>query len=231
MAVPVRNNSGGFTYLAALLMVVVMGIMLGMIGQTWSAIMKREREEELLFRGGQIKNAIDNWYKKAPGRHALTSLKELEHLLKDPRSLQTIRYIRQLYADPLTGEEWKVINGPVKGEAFTGLVGVHSTSDAEPYKQAGFPDEYKHFEGKKKYSEWVFLSEKAAQLPADKPEALKMPDPFLPAGGAGAPPGAGASSSPLGGFGSPGGGGGTRTEKGSSGSGVQWNPINPTTTW
>jgi type II secretory pathway pseudopilin PulG len=179
MADPDCKGSGGFTYLAALFMVVVMGIMLGMIGQSWSAIMKREREEELLFRGTQIKNAIDNWYKKAQGRHALTSLKELKDLLKDPRSLQTIRYLRQLYTDPLTGEEWKVINGPVKGEAFTGIVGVHSTSDAEPLKQAGFPDEYKHFEGKKKYSEWAFLSEKAAQQPTDKPEALKMPDPFL----------------------------------------------------
>ena len=35
-----------------------MGIMLGMMGETWSMIMRRDREEELLFRGKQIKDAI-----------------------------------------------------------------------------------------------------------------------------------------------------------------------------
>ena len=37
---------------------VIMGIMLGMMGETWSMIMRRDREEELLFRGKQIKDAI-----------------------------------------------------------------------------------------------------------------------------------------------------------------------------
>lgn len=34
--------------------------------------------------------------------------------------------------------------------------GVKTKSDEEPLKKANFQDEFKSFEGKKKYSEWVF---------------------------------------------------------------------------
>ncbi|GAM10518.1 hypothetical protein OR1_02807 [Geobacter sp. OR-1] len=152
-----RKYCGGFTYLAALFMIMIMGIMLGMVGQSWSALMKREREEELFFRGSQIKDAITSWYTPRSGQHAATPLRELKDLLKDPRSLTTIRYLRQIYTDPVTGKEWEVISGPVKGKPFVGVIGVKSKSDAAPLKQAGFPEEYITFEGKTKYSEWEFV--------------------------------------------------------------------------
>ena len=37
-------NDRGFTYLMALMIIMVMGIMLGMVGQSWKTIMQRERE-------------------------------------------------------------------------------------------------------------------------------------------------------------------------------------------
>ena len=52
------SSEKGFTFLAALFIMMIMGIMLGMMGETWSMIMRRDREEELLFRGKQIKDAI-----------------------------------------------------------------------------------------------------------------------------------------------------------------------------
>lgn len=160
-----RKYCGGFTYLAALFMIMIMGIMLGMVGQSWSALMKREKEEELFFRGSQYKNAITNWYKPAPGKHVATAPKELRDLLKDPRSLQISRYLRRLYDDPITGKEWKVITGPVKGTAMIGIIGVASTSDAEPLKQGNFSKEYESFNGKKKYSEWEFKYGDAPPVP------------------------------------------------------------------
>ncbi|MFZ4855356.1 MAG: type II secretion system protein [Desulfuromonadaceae bacterium] len=56
------TNQNGFTYILALTIVVIMGIMLGMVGQSWKTIKQREQEKELLFRGSQIKEAIENWY-------------------------------------------------------------------------------------------------------------------------------------------------------------------------
>lgn len=146
------GSEKGFTYIAALVMVVIMGIMLGAVGQSWSMLMKREREEELFFRAGQIRDAITRWNKPRAGQHVATPLRDLKDLLKDPRSMAKVRFLRRLYLDPITGKDWKVIQDPVKG-----IIGVASTSDAEPLRKGGFPEEYKEFEGKTKYSEWEFV--------------------------------------------------------------------------
>ncbi|SNB47892.1 type II secretion system protein [Geobacter sp. DSM 9736] len=164
-------STAGFTYIAALMMVVVMGIMLGVVAESWQMIMKREREEELLFRGEQIRYAIERWYKPRPGQHVPTPLRNLDDLAQDPRSLSVVKYLRNKPSeaaslkDPITGNEWEVVKNPEGG-----IMGVHSKSEAEPVKQKNFPivnetlpnntvnrDIYKRFEGKKKYSEWQFV--------------------------------------------------------------------------
>lgn len=165
-----RKCCGGFTYLAALFMIVIMGIMLGMVGQSWTALMKREREEELFFRGSQIKDAITRWNKPRPGQHVATPLGDLKDLLKDPRSLTTIRYLRQIYTDPVTGDDWNIIKDPVKG-----IIGVASKSDGTPLKQAGFTDDFRTFEGKTKYSEWLFVYGQAQMAGSLKVQMPKTP--------------------------------------------------------
>ncbi|WP_243688983.1 hypothetical protein [Geotalea toluenoxydans] len=62
-----------------------------------------------------------------------------------------VHYLRKLYRDPVTGKEWNIIRDPNRG-----ILGVASSSDKEPIKQANFPADYTQFEGKKKYSEWEF---------------------------------------------------------------------------
>jgi len=148
--------SPGFTYIAVLVLVVVMGIMLGAASQSWTMIMKREREKELLFRGAQIRDAITAWKNGGQGSQPMP-LKDLKDLLKDPRSTSNIKYLRKLYADPLTNKEWTVISDPQKG-----IIGVASTSEEEPLKKdfTDYPKdspEFAMFEKKSKYSEWVFV--------------------------------------------------------------------------
>lgn len=150
----ILSSSAGFTYVAVLVLVVVMGIMLGAVGESMYMIMKREREEELMFRGGQIQDAIERWNKPRPGQHVATPLRDLRDLLKDPRSLANVRYLRRLYKDPMNPEgEWQ----PIMGTPQQGIAGVASTSQETPIKQANFPEKWKHFEGKTKYSEWLFV--------------------------------------------------------------------------
>lgn len=139
------------------MLIIVSGIMLGLAGRTWKQIMQREKEEELLFRGRQIHDAIHRWNHPLPGQHPATNLSELSYLLKDPRSAGTRRYLRKLYKDPMTGEDWVLIKDPVKG-----IIGVASASSGEPIKQANFPDEFKDFEGKTRYSDWKFVIQPAA---------------------------------------------------------------------
>lgn len=179
----------GFTYLTALLLIMIMGVMLGAIGQSWKTIMQREREEELLFRGTQYKDAITRWYKPRPGQHIATPLRDLKDLLQDPRSLTTVRYLRRLYTDPVTGKDWNVISDPSQG-----IYGVASASSDKPFKIDGFPDVLADLAGKSAYSDWQFVYKKNV-TPGASP---------LPAGTSGStvPP---ASMTPRGSFGKPGG--------------------------
>lgn len=122
------TNQNGFTYILALTIVMIMGVMLGMVGQSWKTIRQRDQEKELLFRGSQIKRAIENWHKKNPNN----PLMNLEDLLKDPNSLTLIKFLPQNYAmqlsgtnskcspdcaklkineDPITGRNWEIIKG------------------------------------------------------------------------------------------------------------------------
>ena len=52
------SNQDGFTYILALTIVVIMGIMLGMIGQSWKTITQRELEDEMIFRGDQVAELV-----------------------------------------------------------------------------------------------------------------------------------------------------------------------------
>jgi len=137
--------------MAAIFILMIMGIMLGMMGESWSLIMRRDREEELLFRGKQIKDAIARFNTVAG--QPVTSLADLRYLYEaDPRFLERRRYLRKNYLDPITGKEWNFIKDPAKG-----ITGVASSSDREPLKKANFPEEFKAFEGKDKYSKWQFV--------------------------------------------------------------------------
>jgi type II secretory pathway pseudopilin PulG len=166
----VRESSAGFTYIAALMIIMVMGIMLGVAGQTWKTRMQRERETELLFRGLEYQRAIRRWhqYDLVEGKPLKTTtqarrpLNQLEDLLKDPGSLSKERYLRRLYTDPFTGKEFEVI----RGNTLQGIIGVRVADEDEPFKQGNFDKELILLEQKKKYNEWVFGLPEAVAPPA-----------------------------------------------------------------
>ncbi|HSQ04047.1 MAG TPA: type II secretion system protein [Burkholderiales bacterium] len=144
----------GFTYITVLFLIAVMGIVLSVVGEMWHTVQKREKETELLFVGAEFRRALTQYNASAPGYP-----QRLEDLLKDPRFPDVRRYLRKIYRDPLTGRaEWGLLKSPENA-----ITGVYSLSDEEPLKQAGFSAADAAFEGKKKYSEWVFFS-RAAQV-------------------------------------------------------------------
>ncbi len=178
----ILRSSSGFTYVAAMVLVAIMGIMLAQAGRYWQTRMQREREVELLFRGTQIRDAMRRWYKLSsvapgtpgtpgsaaapvPGQNAAAlnfviqpnspRLNELKDLLLDPSSLGKTRFLRKLYLDPMTEKgEWDLIR-----DANQRIIGVKSKSEAEPIRQANFPLDLDpaDFVEKKKYSEWQFV--------------------------------------------------------------------------
>jgi type II secretory pathway pseudopilin PulG len=147
-----RGEEHGFTYIALLIFVAIMSVGLLATGEVWNTAMKREKEQELLFAGDQIRTAITMYYNHSAGQGGRFPM-SLEDLLKDPRSPATKRYLRKLYLDPVTNSsDWELIKGP-NGEIF----GVHSASADEPTKKSNFSLADQDFEGKMKYSDWVFM--------------------------------------------------------------------------
>jgi type II secretory pathway pseudopilin PulG len=140
-----RLNQNGITYLMVLMLVMVMGIMAGMIGQSWKMIMQREREKELIFRGSQIKEAIENWYNPnypGPGTRALSPLNKLEDLLEAPGSLTKIRFLRRPYTDPMMPDKkwpdcWTQIRGPLPTAARAGTTAPATPAGTPPSAATG----------------------------------------------------------------------------------------------
>lgn len=142
----------GFTYLGLMILIAIMGVMLALTGEVWHLAQKREKEQELLFVGDQYRRAIDQFYENSPPQVRRYATR-LEELLKDPRYPGTRRYLRKIYPDPITGsDKWGLVKGPA-GEIY----GVHSLSEEEPLKKANFSLVNANFEGKKMYSDWVFI--------------------------------------------------------------------------
>jgi type II secretory pathway pseudopilin PulG len=157
----------GFTYIAVMVIVVVMGITLSMTGRYWSTVVKRDREEELLFRGDQIRKGIEAYYKWTAQKHGGKGIypESLEELVKSKYSLAPKRFIRRIYKDPMTGEaDWVIVTDPAKR-----VMGVKSTSNEEPLKTSNFPLIYRDFEGKTRYSDWVFAYGPAAPQAPGQP--------------------------------------------------------------
>lgn len=157
------RTQGGFTYLGLLFAVALAGVALAATGVVWSTERQRERERELLFVGQQFRDAIASYYERSPGLVKRYPSK-LEDLLKDSRFLTVRRHLRQLYADPMTGNrEWAPIAAPEGG-----IMGVHSLSSAAPVKRHGFPEELADLEGRSSYSDWKFVYRPATQTSASK---------------------------------------------------------------
>lgn len=143
---------GGFLYLLLMMAVAALGGAAAVLAVEWHTDIQRDRERQLLFVGNQIRNAIIAYYEEAPPQSSRFAF-SLEDLLKDPRTPSTQRFLRKIYRDPITTRaEWGLVKG-ANGEIY----GVHSLSDDEPIKHANFSLANRAFEGKMKYSEWVFI--------------------------------------------------------------------------
>lgn len=137
--------------MGALIIVGIMGAGLAAYGELASHAAQREKEQELLFVGDQFRQAIRAYYERTPGAVKRYPQK-LEHLLEDKRHPMPQRHLRRLYADPVTGgKQWGLLQAPEGG-----IMGVHSLSQAEPIKSAGFAAPYSAFEGAARYSDWQF---------------------------------------------------------------------------
>ena len=126
----------GYSYLAVLFLVAMTAAGLAALGQAWSTAAQRERERELLFRGGEIARAIAAYALATPNPSPQYP-KSLDDLLVDTRALPPRHHLRRAYEDPFTGKaDWELVAEPGQPEAFNA---VRSRSERPLLREYG-PD-------------------------------------------------------------------------------------------
>ena len=145
-----RLDSGGYAYLMVLAAVCVLAILAQAVAVLTSYQVKRDREQELLFRGQAYRRAIQSYYLSSPPWTLALFPRNLQDLVKDNRySLK--RHLRSLYPEPFSGE-WGLVKS-----SDGGICGVASTSQESTLKKSNFPQELSSFEGAEKYNQWIFI--------------------------------------------------------------------------
>jgi len=139
----------GYTYVTALVAIAMVTIAAATGAELTSSTARREREQELLFRGQAIQRAIQRYYEAGPPG-AKYYPRSLEALLNDPR-YPNRHYLRAPYADPLGGGAWNLLRAPDGG-----IAGVASASLDAPRKKAHFPPGLEHLADARSYAEWEF---------------------------------------------------------------------------
>lgn len=164
--VSVSFRQQGFTYFALLFLVTVLGVGLAASGVVWQTAVQREKERELLFIGGQFRNALASYYNAMPAPSLRRYPVAVADLIKDPRFPNTRRHLRRVYVNPITGKsEWGLVRS-----ADGGIIGVHSLSEQAPIRISFPTGPNKDFAGKKRYLDWKFV-----YLPATPPAGTPGP--------------------------------------------------------
>lgn len=154
-----RQTQGGFTYLLLLIMLSILALSLLKSSDGSRMRHRQQQEAELLFRGEQIRAAIDAYRKQGDGCFP----SDFSQLLIDSREATTHYHLRQRYSDPMTHRPWIRMY-----DAEGRWIGVHSSASGTPRRKVGFGPEAVKFASAKSFQDWEFSVEPQplAPLPA-----------------------------------------------------------------
>lgn len=174
-----RPGAAGFTYIGVVLMTAVMGLAALATVKVGSVVERRAAEEELLAIGTEFREAFISYANATPPGLPRTP-PSLQALLKDPRFPEPRRHLRQIYPDPLTGED---VWGTVAAIPGPGIMGVYSNAPGKPIKIGNFDLRFQDFQGKTSYAEWRFGAPAEVITPAVSTVAAPgtQPPPAAPA--------------------------------------------------
>ena len=207
------GREAGYSLVALIAGMTIMLIMMTAATPTWRYVMKNDREEELLFRGGEIADGIVR-FQKRNGNAYPTSL---DQLVKG-------KFIRRLYKEPFAKDgKWRfvhqgepLVGGPAPGQggpgsstgfgnqptpppttqpsglgAGSGGTGGTSVGPIIGVASTSKEKSLRIFNGRTQYNEWLFV--------AGQPRILgRVPTPGpAPGSGVGPSPGPGSTTPPT----------------------------------
>lgn len=166
----------GFTYLLLLFVVAVSGMTLALTGTLWSKNVQREKEQDLLFAGREMRRALEDYYLATP--HPPATAQDAngspanaanadqvigeypsspKQLLEDHRYDPPRRYLRRLYTAPFGEADWQWER---QGEQ---IMGVRMNSARAPMLKSGFLSQEEGFAQAAHYSDWLFRADPSAR--------------------------------------------------------------------
>jgi hypothetical protein len=143
-----HDGQAGYTFPLMLVILAAVSYGASQLEASQSYRLKRDKEEELLFRGMEYLKAILAF--EAANEKEKRYPKKLEELVSDPRSSGR-RFIRQLYKDPITGQDFDLIL--TEDRTISGVV---SRSKGVPFRKVNFDKELKGFDRAASYADWRF---------------------------------------------------------------------------
>ncbi|MFC0398871.1 type II secretion system protein [Paraburkholderia rhizosphaerae] len=157
----------GFAYLALLIVIAIIAVTAAAQIELGAVYQRRMAEEELLATGHEFQRALLSYANATPLGQP-NQPRTLQDLVRDPRYPNVVRHLRKVYADPMTGkDDWVLIRSP-DGQT---IVGLHSASTAHPIQIAHFAAEFRGFEDKQSYMDWVFVARTPALTQGGRPPA------------------------------------------------------------
>ena len=135
-----KGGEAGYTLALVVVMASVLLVTLSEAVLNWQTAVKREREEELIFRGKQYQRALVLWYahwSRTLGTPQVAYPSTVEALLNTNNK----RFLRKQWTDPITDEEWRFIKvGPNNRPLLTVLPGTAAAAPGggrNPYGSGG----------------------------------------------------------------------------------------------
>lgn len=132
-----------------MLAIVLMGVAVSVAARQWKIMVQRELEADLLAKGIEIQNALALYSATMKAGRVMQGEvypQTLADLTRQPKP-----FLRKVYLDPLGHGEWEMVRAPTGG-----IMGVRSKMKGKPIKERDFPLPVRHFEGRSKYTDWVF---------------------------------------------------------------------------
>ncbi len=163
--------SGGYAMAALLVALAVMAVVLGAAMPTWSHMIRREKEEELIFRGLQYARAINQYQRKFANASpqsldVLIEQRLLRKKFRDPMATDQKGEFQMLYLSSRAGGP-QATTGTGRGvETGTGTETTYSTSPSGGIvgvasKNTG--TSIKIYKEKTHYNEWQFVGMEMSQ--------------------------------------------------------------------
>ena len=130
--------------------VALSGVLLMAASTHWRQQAQREREMEYAFRGEQIRQAISAYAAVPLSTGQSPWPPSLNALLADERTGRVVRHLRQVWPDPMTGQDWVLIREE------EGIRGVYSRSPLQPLRAP---------KGVTRFDEWRFEADPPRPAP------------------------------------------------------------------